>query len=117
VFSTFASPLGTTAGGGACFSGTVFEITGSGFSPHKTPSCSVVESHDTFPFAPNLGENTSVHSNMHNDTINSPQSEFADFAALLAQAHENGAHQTPHDATDVTEARPSFPGVIGWAAL
>jgi len=45
----------------------------------------------------------SVHSNMHNDTINSPQSELPDFAALLAQTHGDGAHQTAHDAIDVTD--------------
>jgi hypothetical protein len=42
---------GTTAFGGANGDGTVFEITGSGFSTHKTPSYSVVESHDSFVFA------------------------------------------------------------------
>jgi hypothetical protein len=50
-----------------------FEITGSGFSTHKTPSCSVVESHDRFVFAPNLGENTSLGSGsnvrLHTKTI------------------------------------------------
>ena len=91
--------FGTTAFGGANGEGTVFEITSSGFSTHKTPSCSVAESHDTFLFAPKLGENTSVHSNMHDETIDHP-SVFADFATLLVQAHEHGAHQTAHDAID-----------------
>jgi hypothetical protein len=54
-------------------------------------------------FDSNLGENTSIHSNVHNDTINPPQSESADFASLLAQAHGDGAHQTAHDASDVTD--------------
>jgi hypothetical protein len=85
----------------------VFEITGSGFSTHKTLSCSVAESHDSFVFAPNLGENTSVHSNMHDETID-PKSVFADFAALLTQAHEHGAHQTAHDATDATDHAATF---------
>jgi uncharacterized repeat protein (TIGR03803 family) len=94
--------IGTTADGGANGDGTVFEITGSGFSTHKTPSCSVIESHDHFVFAPNLGEQTTTQFKVHNDTINPPQSEFADFAAFLDQAHEHGAHP-PHDATDVTD--------------
>ena len=93
---------GTSAGPNNAGYGTVFEITDSGFSTHKTLSCSVVESHDSFVFAPNLGENTSVHSNMHDETID-PKSVLADFPALLAQTHENGAHQTAHDATDVTD--------------
>ena len=60
----------------------------------------MVESHDSFVFAPNLGENTSVHSNMHDEAFDHPKPEFADFAASLAQAHEHGAHQTAQDATD-----------------
>jgi uncharacterized repeat protein (TIGR03803 family) len=94
--------FGTTISGGASGVGTVFEITGSGFSTHKTLSCSVLQSHDSFVFDPKLGENTSVHSNMHDETIDHP-SVFADFAALLPQAHKHGAHQTAHDATDVTD--------------
>jgi uncharacterized repeat protein (TIGR03803 family) len=100
--------FGTTATGGAVTTneprgaGTVFEITGSGFSMHKTLSHSVVESNDSFLFAPNLGENTSVHSNMHDETID-PKLVFADFAALPAQAHGDAKYQTAHDATEVTD--------------
>jgi uncharacterized repeat protein (TIGR03803 family) len=100
--------FGTTTQGGANGQGTVFEITGSGFSTHKTPSCSVIESHDCFVFDRKLGENTSVHSDMHDETFDYPKSEFVDFAALLAQAHADGAHQTAHDATDVTDHAATF---------
>ena len=65
----------------------MFEIS-SGFSTHKTPSCSVIESHDCFVFAPKLGENTSIHSNVHNETVDHAKSEFADFASLLAELTE-----------------------------
>jgi hypothetical protein len=60
----------------------------------------MAESHDSFVFAPNLGENTSVHSNVHDEAFDHPKSESADFAALLPQAPEHGAHQTSHDAID-----------------
>jgi hypothetical protein len=36
---------------------------------------------------------------MHDETID-PKSVFTDFAALPAQAHENGAYLTAHDAID-----------------
>jgi hypothetical protein len=60
VGATEVAQPGTTAFGGANGDGTVFEITGSGFSTKKTLSRSVVESHDSFVFAwqryPILGE-------------------------------------------------------------
>ena len=56
--------FGTTAGGGANSNGTVFEITGSGFSARTTPSYSVLESHDNFVFDPKLGENPGLNSNL-----------------------------------------------------
>jgi hypothetical protein len=91
--------FGTTSQGGANGDyGTVFEITGSGFSTHKTPSCSVVESHDSFVFAANLGENTNVHSNVHDETIDHPKSEFAQLTELT-QSHRDAANLT-HDAID-----------------
>jgi uncharacterized repeat protein (TIGR03803 family) len=93
--------FGTTTDGGANGDGTVFEITGSGFSTHKTLSCSVAESHNSFVFAPNLGENTSVHSNVPDEASDHPKSESVDFAALLPHAHE--AHPTVHDATDMID--------------
>ena len=56
--------FGTTIGGGANGDGgTVFEITGSGFNAHPTAGRSVAESHDSFVFAPNLGENTIAKTN------------------------------------------------------
>jgi uncharacterized repeat protein (TIGR03803 family) len=88
----------TTINGGANGAGTVFEITGSGFSTHKTPSYSVAESHDSFVFAPNLGENTSLHSNVHDETIDHPKSEFAQFAELT-QSHQDAVNPA-HDAID-----------------
>jgi hypothetical protein len=75
---------------------TVFEITGSGFSTQKTPSYSVVESHDSFVFAPKLGENTSVHS-AHDERIDHANLESTQFAELLSQPHQDAAN-LPHDA-------------------
>jgi uncharacterized repeat protein (TIGR03803 family) len=86
--------FGTTAFGGANNLGTVFEITDSGFNAHPTPGCSVAESHDTFVFAPNLGENTFANFKAPDETIDHPKSDFADFAASLAQAHHDEAHPT-----------------------
>jgi hypothetical protein len=89
----------TTINGGANGDGTVFEITGSGFSTHKSPSCSVLESHDNFVFDPNLGENTGLNSNMHDETIDHPKSEFAKFAEPLAPSHQDAVNPA-HDAID-----------------
>jgi hypothetical protein len=93
--------FGTTARGGTSTTGdgTVFEITGSGFSTHKSPSCSVLESHDNFVFDPNLGENTGLNSNMHDETIDHPKSEFAQLAGLLTQSHQDAVNPA-HDAID-----------------
>jgi hypothetical protein len=77
----------------------VFEITGSGFSTHKMLGYSVVESHDSFLFAPNLGEQTTTKFNVHNNTIGAPQSAFTQFAELLSQVHQDAAN-LPHDASD-----------------
>jgi uncharacterized repeat protein (TIGR03803 family) len=83
--------LGTTSEGGANRDGTVFEITGSGFSTHKTPSCTVVEAHDQFVFAPNLGENPTV--NVHDETIDHFKSEFAQLAEhVLTQSHQDAVN-------------------------
>ena len=46
---------------------------------------------DTFVFASNFGENTITNFNFHKDTLELPKSEFADLAAVLADAHQNGA--------------------------
>jgi hypothetical protein len=40
---------------------------------------------------------------MHDETIDHPKSEFADFAALLPHTHDHGAHQTALDATDMMD--------------
>jgi hypothetical protein len=90
----------TTIRGGANGDyGTVFEITDSGFSTHKAPCCSVVESHDSFVFAPNLGGQTSTRFTVHNDTIYPPQSEFTQLAELLSHAHQDAVNPA-HDAID-----------------
>src|SRR5258705_411449 len=81
------TPSGGTNGATSPGSGTVFEITGSGFSTHKTPSCSVIESHDSFVFDPKLGENTSVHS-AHDERIDHANLESTQFAELLSQPHQ-----------------------------
>jgi hypothetical protein len=54
VADAHGNPFGTTLVGGANGEGTVFETRDSGFSTHKTPSCSVIESHDRFVFDPKL---------------------------------------------------------------
>jgi uncharacterized repeat protein (TIGR03803 family) len=95
--------FGTTDTGGANNRGTVFEITGSGFSAHKTLGCSVLESHDTFVFAPNLGENTFANFKARDETVDHPKSGFADLAASLAQAHQDGAHPLAHDGADIMD--------------
>ena len=66
------------------------------------PENMVAVSHDQFVFAANLGENSAANFNSHNDTIDPPKSEFADFAALLNQALQDGVHPITYDATDIT---------------
>ena len=41
---------------------------------------------DTFNFVPGLGSRTNAHSNVHDDTIGLPNSEFADLAALMTDS-------------------------------
>ena len=65
------------------------------------PENIVAISHDQFVFAANLGQNTAANFNSHNDTIDPPKSEFADFAALLNQALQDGVHPITYDATDI----------------
>ena len=91
--------FGTTAGGGANSNGTVFEITGSGFSARTTPSYSVLESHDNFVFDPKLGENPGLNSNLRAETIDHGNSEFTQFTELLSQPHQD-ASSLGHDAAD-----------------
>ena len=74
---------------------------GNGGTLISDPPATVTVSHDSFVFAPNLGENTSTNFNAHNDAIDPGKSEFADFAALLAQEHQDGAISIAHDATDI----------------
>jgi ELWxxDGT repeat protein len=57
---------------------------------------------DTFVFGSNFGENTITNFNVSNDTIELPKSEFADLAAVLADAHQVGANTViAYDANDV----------------
>ena len=67
---------------------------GNGGTLISDPPATVTVSHDFFVFAPNLGENTSTNFNAHNDAIDPGKSEFTDFAALLAQEHQDGAIST-----------------------
>jgi hypothetical protein len=67
------------------------------------PSAKVAVSNDAFVFASNLGENPSVNFNAHNDGFDSSHSGFADLAAMLTQAHEDGMHLVAHDAVDVMQ--------------
>jgi Ca2+-binding RTX toxin-like protein len=56
---------------------------------------------DTFVFPPNFGDSTITNFNVHNDTIELPKSEFADLAAVLADAHQVGANTViTYDAHD-----------------
>jgi hypothetical protein len=71
---------------------------GNGGTLISDPPATVTVSHDSFVFAPNLGENTIANFNAHNETIDPAKSEFADFAGLLAQEHQDGI---AHDATDI----------------
>lgn len=58
---------------------------------------------DTFVFAANFGQNTITNFNTHNDTIQLDHSEFADFQAVLAAAHQNGADTIiAHGADQIT---------------
>jgi hypothetical protein len=70
-------------------------------SPPPANMVAISHDHDAFVFASNLGENTAAKFNAHNDTIDPPKLEFADFAALLDQALQDGAHPMTHDATDI----------------
>jgi hypothetical protein len=66
-----------------------------GFIDPPPPANTVVVSHDQFMFAPNLGENPSASANVqHNEPIDflHQGGELADLAALMVQAHAEGAH-------------------------
>ena len=69
--------------------------------PPPANMVAVSHSQDTFVFAPNLGENTGANFNTHNETIDPPKPEFTELAALIAQAHENGANAIAHDEADI----------------
>jgi probable HAF family extracellular repeat protein/VCBS repeat-containing protein len=56
---------------------------------------------DTFVFPPNFGQNTITNFNTAKDEIQLPHSEFADLAAILADAHQVGANTVITHANDV----------------
>ena len=60
----------------------------------------VTVSHDSFAFPANLGENgpTSSHASSEPIDFAHPAAEFADLAALMVQAHVEGAHLAAPDA-------------------
>ena len=60
------------------------------------------QGHDTFTFASNLGENVNAGSAAHHELFDPPTSEFADLAALLVQAQQDGAGLTMHDPLDIS---------------
>ena len=69
----------------------------------------VAVSHDSFVFAPTLGENGGKATNanvQHNEPIDFPHhgGELADLAALMAQAHAEGRISWPPDAIDIHHA-------------
>lgn len=55
---------------------------------------------DTFVFAPNFGLNRITNFNTDKDTIQLDHSEFANFNAVLAAAHQNGADTVIAHAAD-----------------
>jgi YVTN family beta-propeller protein/VCBS repeat-containing protein len=56
---------------------------------------------DTFVFAPNFGANTITNFNTEIDKIQLPHSEFANFAQVLADAHQVGANTVIAHGNDV----------------
>ncbi len=82
---------------------------GNGGTLISDPPATVTVSHDSFVFAPNLGEdggNAASSNAQHNETIDFSHQggELADLAALMAQAHEDGAHLiSQHDANDIMQ--------------
>jgi hypothetical protein len=54
---------------------------------------------DTFNFAPDLGSGTNANSDVHDDMIGLPNSEFVDLAAQMRGAHQtNSVTHDGHDA-------------------
>jgi hypothetical protein len=70
-------------------------------SPPPTNLVPVSHDHDTFVFAPNLGENTTANATEHNEALAPHMSEFAELAALLVQAQHEGANLPAHDASGI----------------
>lgn len=57
---------------------------------------------DAFVFAPNFSENTITNFDTTKDQIQLPHTDFANFAAVLADAHQVGANTViTYDAHDV----------------
>ena len=66
-------------------------------SPPPANVVTVSHDHDNFVFAPNLGEGSFDHFDAHSGALDATPSESADFAALLAQTHQDVLHPTAHD--------------------
>jgi hypothetical protein len=85
--------------------GSLSVTTVNGQSPdvgHAITGAATGHAADTFVFAPEFGQNTITNFNVHNDTLELPKSEFADLAAVLADAHQNGTDTViAHDAHDM----------------
>jgi Ca2+-binding RTX toxin-like protein len=57
---------------------------------------------NTFVFLPNFGQNTVSNFSTQHDQIQLPKSEFANFAAVMADAHQVGANTViTYDAQDI----------------
>ena len=70
-------------------------------SPPTSNIAAVSHDHDTFAFAPNLGESTIANSNVHSASIDPPKPEFADLVTFRAQVHQDLEYPIAHDATDI----------------
>jgi hypothetical protein len=67
------------------------------------PPNKVAVSNDAFVFASNLGESTVANVNAHHDGFDHSPSQFAELAAMLTRAQEDGMHLIAHDAGDIMQ--------------
>ena len=91
------SVLDGSAGNDVLIAGSKNEILIGGLGDTLTAG----SAHDTFLFLPNFGDNTITNFNVHQDVIEFSKSEFANIAAVLADAHQVGANTViSYDAHD-----------------
>ena len=76
---------------GSASAGTLFTLA----SPHG-------HDHDTFVFAPNLGD--AIANLQHNEEFAPHMPEFAELTALLVEAQNDGANLPAHDASGIHHA-------------